>query len=431
MTLAIERVETVLLRVPFDPVHAPHMERLAADLSLVEVYWVHAGGVVGYGERLIQQAGRQTNAQSLEPLRGRNVYDLLWDDSLGSGVGGLQLALWDAAGKAAGVPCHRLLGQQVRDRCPIAWWCRDMPAADWASEAQRAVAAGYRALKLKGRPWRDVMGQVEAVVAVLPSGVHLDIDFNGTLATAAEAVPYLHRLQEYPQVAIVETPIPQGDVAGNKEIRSKTRVPIAMHFGNPPIMTALQEDVCDGFVVVGGARNILRQATLSAEANKPFWLQFLGTGLTTAWMLHLGAVCTHAQWPAVTIMNAYSDDLLAAPLAVRDGYVPVPDAPGLGVEIDQNALDRFRLDAHAAPPRRRQLSVVTWSAEGAGSGRSEGRRRTTYVGDEDRLRRDFDLGNEPRFVPGVAMEVQEDDGSPAFDGLYRQASQSPVREPAT
>jgi L-alanine-DL-glutamate epimerase-like enolase superfamily enzyme len=420
VTLAIERVEATLLRVPWDPVHGPHMERLAADFSLVEVYAIYAGGVVGYGESLIQQATRRASAARLEALRGRNVYDLLWDDALGDG---LQQALWDAAGKAAGVPVHRLLGAQVRDRCKIAWWCRDMPAEDWASEAQRATAAGYRALKLKGRPWRDVLAQVKAVAAVLPSGVRLDIDFNSSLATTAEAVPYLQRLQEQPHVAIVETPIPQGDVAGNREIRSKVRLPIAMHFGNPPIMTALREDVCDGFVVAGRARGVLRQATLAAEANKPFWLQLMGTGITTAWMLQLGAICSHAQWPGVTIMNAYADDLLAEPLRVQEGYIPVPAAPGLGVEVDREALQRYRLAENVTPPRRRQLNVVAWPAESGAPAR-----RTTYAGDEEALRRDFELGNEPRFVPGVQMAVEEDDGSARFDALYRRASTGPVRE---
>jgi galactonate dehydratase len=422
MTLNIERVETTLLQVPFDPVHAPHMARLPGDLSLVEVYQVHAGGLVGYGETLIQQAARRANPAHLEALRGKSVHGLLWNDSLGHGV---QHALWDLAGKAAGVPSHQLLGAQVRDRCPIAWWCRDMPAADWASEAQRAVAAGYRALKLKGRPWRDVIGQVEAVAAVLPAGVDLDIDFNGTLANAGVAVPYLRRLEEHPHVSIVETPIPQADVAGNKEIRAKTRLPIAMHFGTPPFMTAIREDVCNGFVVVGGAAQIMREATLAAEANKPFWLQWLGTGLTTAWMLQVGAVCSHAQWPSVTIMNAYSDDLLAEPLVVRNGYIPVPKAPGLGVEIDRDALEQFRIAGHAAPARRRQLSVVTWPDGGEPS---RDARRTTYVGNEDTLQRDFAVGNEPRFVPGVAMEALDVDGSPEFDQRYAHASEGPVRE---
>ena len=387
----------------------------------MEVFRVHAGGLVGYGETLIQQMARRMAPARLEALRGRSVHALLWDNSVGHGV---QQALWDLAGKAAGVPSHSLLGAQVRDRCSIAWWCRDMPAADWASEAQRAVAAGYRALKLKGRPWRDVVAQVEAVAAVLPAGVHLDIDFNGTLANAGFAVPYLEQLQDYPHVSIVETPIPQADVAGNKEIRAKTRLPIAMHFGTPPFMTAIREDVCSGFVVVGGAARILREAALAAEANKPFWLQWLGTGITTAWMLQVGAVCSHAQWPSVTIMNAYSDDLLAAPLVVGDGHIPVPTAPGLGVELDPEALERFRLTGDTPPARRRQLSVVSWPGR---SGDQAGR-RTVYVGEEDALRRDFDLGNEPRFLPGVTMDAVDDDGSPEFDRRYAQAMQGPVRE---
>jgi L-alanine-DL-glutamate epimerase-like enolase superfamily enzyme len=328
VTLTIERVEAVLLRVPFDAVHAPHMARLAAD---------------------------------------------------------------------------------------------------WASEARRAVAAGYRALKLKGRPWRDVLGQVAAVAAAVPEAVRLEIDFNATLANAAEAVPYLRRLQEHPQVALVETPIPQGDVAGNREIRAKTRLPLAMHFGTPPVLTALREDVCDGFVVGGRARSVLRQAALAAEANKPFWLQLMGTGITTAWLLQLGAVCSHAQWPGVTIMNAYADDLLAAPLPVRDGYASLPDGPGLGVEVDAESLARFRLAGAGAPGRRRQLSVVTWPG-GASRGGAAPARRTTYVGDEDTLRRDFEVGNEPRFVPGVAMEALDDDGSASFDARFRRAAAGPLRE---
>jgi hypothetical protein len=198
-------------------------------------------------------------------------------------------------------------------------------------------------------------------------------------------------------------------------------------------MTALQEDVCDGFVIGGGARGTVRQATIAAEANKPFWLQLVGTGLTTAWMLQLGAVLTHAQWPAVTCMHIWSDDLLAEPLQVRNGYIRVPDAPGLGVEVDEEALERLRLLDGAAPARQRQLYIVTWPRqEGRAPGRNRRRehsqRTTVYAGYEESLRRDFDLGNEPRFVRGVEMSPQGDDGTAEFDRLYRQASVSPIRE---
>lgn len=421
MTLTIAGADTVLLHDPLEPAHAPHMARLPGDWSLVEVCRVTTdGGIVGYGETIVHYTWGRVHAERLEAVRGRNVFDLMWDDSLGAG---LQMAVWDAAGKAAGVPCHRLLGHQVRDHCPISWWCLDMTPEEWMSEGQRALALGYRSLKLKGRPWRDVHGQVEALAEVLPPDVHLDIDFNATLANASVAVPMLQQLEQYPNVAIIETPIPQGDVQGNREIRSKTRLPIAMHFGSPPVMTALREDVCDGFVIGGGARSTLRQATLAAEANKPFWLQLVGTGLTTTWMLHLGAVSTHAQWPAVTCMHIYSDDLLAQPLEVRDGYIRVPDAPGLGVQVDEAALERLRLPEGTPPARKRQLFVVTWPAQ---DGRPK--RQTTYAGYEENLRRDFDLGNEHRFVRGMETELRADDGSAEFDRLYRRAFDCPIRE---
>src|SRR5205823_14245621 len=102
----------------------------------------------------------------------------------------------------------------------------------------------------------------EALRAVLPAGALIDLDFNSSLANAATAVLYLRELEKYPHVAIIETPIPQGDVAGNKQIRAQTTLPIAMHFGSPPIMTAIHEDVCDGFVIGGGAAALMQQTTL-------------------------------------------------------------------------------------------------------------------------------------------------------------------------
>ncbi len=276
----IKEVSFTVLRDPFTPRHDAHMPRLSGDWSLIEVCQVTLeSGVVGVGETIVQYTWGRVPAEAAGRVTGRNVFECLWDDAVGCG---LQMALWDAAGKQAGVPCHALFGRKVRDAAPISWWCLDFSAQEWVEEARLAVQLGYTSLKLKGRPWRDVLAQVAAVAAVVPPSVLIDIDFNSSLANAATAVLFLRELERYPNVAIVETPIPQGDVAGNKQIRAQTKLPIAMHFGSPPIMTALHEDVCDGFVIGGGASALMRQTTLSAAANKPFWLQLVGTGLTTA-----------------------------------------------------------------------------------------------------------------------------------------------------
>ena len=73
----------------------------------------------------------------------------MWDDSLGAG---LQMALFDAAGKAAGVPCYRLLGQKVREWCPISWWWIDMSPDGLRGRGAPGRRAGLRLLQAEGAP---------------------------------------------------------------------------------------------------------------------------------------------------------------------------------------------------------------------------------------------------------------------------------------
>ena len=156
---------------------------------------------------------------------------------------------------------------------------------------------------------------------------------------------------------MIETPIPQSDVAGNAQIRNHIRRPLAMHYGSPPILTTLQEDVADGFVVCAGAHGIAQQSAVADVANKPFWLQLVGTGITTTWAAHLGAVCPQSKWPAITCMNIWESQLLAAPIELRGGYYRVPEQPGLGIEIDQQAIEQYRVDYSWVDPPRPRLSL--------------------------------------------------------------------------
>ena len=141
-----------------------------------------------------------------------------------------------------------------------------------------------------------------------------------------------------------ETPIPQEDILGNRQIRASIARPVAMHFGSPPYVTALREEVCDGFVINGGATAVLRQGALSAEAGMPFWLQLVGNGMTTTWAAHLGAVLSHATWPTISCVNLYSHQLLKKKIDVIGGYHQVPDGPGLGVEVDEKAVEKAAME---------------------------------------------------------------------------------------
>ena len=418
VNLRIADIERIVVNVPFTPRCQEWNAREVWQWCIVEIIRVTTDvpDLVGYGETVLHYTWGRVSDEAIARVRGSNPAACLGDDSLGAG---LQMALYDLVGKALGVPVYRLFNlPRVREWCPIAWWNIDMPPDVLAEEAQAALAQGYTAAKIKARPWWDIYAQVEAISRVTPPHFRLDLDWNNMLLNAGNAVPVLHALDAYRRVAIYESPIMQHDVAGHRQLRQHTARPIALHFGDPPFPTAVRAGVCDGFVVSGGVASVLRQGLLAGAFDMPFWLQLVGTGLTTALATHLGAVLPLAQWPMVTCLNNYADDLLVTPLAIRGGYVRVPEAPGLGVEIDEAALARYAMaPPYVLPPPRLLLSVV-WP----------GGRVVHYASMRPQCWGDFWAGNQPVHEHGVSMEVRPDDGSPEWAALYARAQRGAVRD---
>ena len=233
------------------------------------------------------------------------------------------------------------------------------------------------------------------------------------LTTVSNAVPVLQRLDQYPIVSIYESPIPQGDVEGNSQLRRKIARPIAHHFGSPPFPTVVRDEVCDGFVIGGGISSVLQQGIKAAEFEKPFFLQIVGTGITTALSVQLGSVLTHAQWPSVNCMNLYEHDLLAESLSIEGGYARTPDRPGLGIEVDEEALTRYRMEPPYQHPPQRLLLAVVWPDD-----------RKRYYAKIGQVWEDAKRGNMPIHEAGSRLEYVENDGSADWDELQARAEES-------
>jgi len=364
-------------------------------------------GVIGYGEN---QGG---GSGDIERVLGQNPFAVMQDDGIGFGI---QMALFDAVGKAEGVPVHNLLGAKVRDYCPISWWDIDMPPDEWVEEARESVKRGYTSFKMKARPWRDIFEQVEAVAEVVPPKYHFDIDFNGFLRTANNAAPVLQGLDRYPNVAYYESPFYLAtDLEGAARLQQQVKNTIVEHFNE----ACLHARCCGGFVVGGGATGTRRIGALCASFDKPFWLQMVGTGITTAYAMHVGAVLSHAQIPAITCHELWEHDLLKKRLEVVDGHIQAPEDPGLGIEVDEEALEKYRVEPGTPAPRdryrqQRRVCRVRWPSLG-------GRERIADFTDENVYYPAFLEGEYPGFGRGVSMEIIEDDGSTAFESLYEKA----------
>ncbi|MBN1343659.1 MAG: mandelate racemase/muconate lactonizing enzyme family protein [Phycisphaerae bacterium] len=412
--LTVKRIEMIPVEVPLREIPARNMVREIPHWTLFEIWKVTlACGIVGVGETMRYYTWGVSGQEDADRLMERNAAEMMWDDSLGAG---LQMALFDAVARANDVPVHRLLGHKVRDRAFVSWWDIDMPVEDWIAECRDAMSAGYTDFKTKARPWFCVRRQVAELCATLPGHFQLDMDFNGMLIDVGHATRLLVELERHANVAMFETPMPQHDVAGNKHIRRATRVPIAHHFGNPPIMTALQEDVCDGFVVSGGVGRVHQSGIIAATANKPFFLQIVGTGLAAAMSMHHAAVLSHARWPAVSCNTLYKHELIAEPFVVENGTVAIPEAPGL-IDVDWDAIERHRLDKTPDKPYPHPgLLLAIRFPTGT----------TVYYAHCQQYWDDFENGRLPSFAPGVHLEHVPDDGSKEWSELQERARQGGV-----
>ncbi len=396
--LTVQDVELIEVHIPLycDRVRR-HMYRANTHGERVRVYRVElSNGVTGWGESPMDERNR------FGRVRGENPFAVMYDDRVGFGV---QMALFDAVGKTVGVPAWRLIGRQVRKRVPIAWWAIDMPPDDWAAEVRESVRRGYRDVKLKGRPWRDIYAQIDAVSAAAPEDYRLSIDFNGFLVTNEKATEVLRRLDARPRVHCYESPFYlQNDLDGARRLREAVDNLVVEHFNEK----VLRADASDGFLVAAnyeGTMRTLHRNSQCATMDKPYWLQMVGTGITTAYMAHLGAVLSHARLPAVTCHELWEDDLLIERLDVTDGTLAVPDAPGLGVKVDVEAIERYRVRVGTPSPRdlaRQRKRTVRITIPPAREG---GDPTVLEFGGEDEYYQPFLRGEYRGFVPGVRMEI--------------------------
>lgn len=413
----IERIDRYPIEVPFREVPERNMDRELPHFRYFEVIEVELGdGSVGYGETMLFFTWGETTDSDVERALGSNAADFMWEDSLGAG---LQIALFDAVGKSLDVPIHALLGEQAHEETPISWWCIDMPAEDWVAEAERAVERGYTNLKVKGRPWFDVRGQIQALEEALPDWFNVGVDFNETLLEAERALPLLEELQAFPQIGHIEEPIPQDDVEDNQRITESLDVPVALHYGTPHPMTAIRAYVCDGFVVSGGANYLRDVAAVSAMADRPFWLQLVGTGITAAFSLHCGGVFEQATWPAVNCHQLYEHNLLTDSINVADGFAVVPDTPGLGHEIDMDSIDQFRCEKPSERPNPSRLIESDWP---------DGPTIYFAEGEVNFMLNYAREGKVPYFKRGVETRMVPDDGSHRWQDLHDCAATGPIIE---
>jgi D-arabinonate dehydratase/D-galactarolactone cycloisomerase len=276
-------------------------------------------------------------------------------------VGSVDVALWDLAGKAAGVPLHRLLGGAARTTIPLYWstgmgW-RKTPD-EMLGDVQRGFELGFRAFKIRmdWGPFRqdaDPRKDFELFRRCrewLPPEVGLGFDANSGYSVSTAILQ--GRRFEALGISHFEEPIPYYDLPGLRQVVDALDVPISsgefestrfrfadlIALGNPDIV---QPDI----ELAGGITELRRIADLATAHNKPVMPHSPYMGLNGAASLHVYATLQNGIQPHEfsTEGTASIDEiaeLFVEPMVPRNGRIELSDRPGLGLELDERAVER-------------------------------------------------------------------------------------------
>jgi L-alanine-DL-glutamate epimerase-like enolase superfamily enzyme len=295
------------------------------------IYKVHTDeGIIGIGE------GDSISEDRIQTLLRKNPFEFIMDDS----VGPLQIAFYDIMGKALNLPMSRLFGPIQRENVPVAYWSHCFPPEILRQEAKIALENGFTAHKIKRRAHTDIVEQIGSVSEVAPADYHITVDSNATLGSIDRALEVAKQLEKFPQVKCLESPIAEDNVEGYLLLKKKLSYPLAMHTCS---LATVSSGMCDYFVLGGWAAGIMKRAALADAGDKSFWLQMGFTGISAIFMIHLAAAIKNASLSHVSLYFLLEDDLLVEPLIVSNGHVKVPEKPGIGVELDEDAVERYRV----------------------------------------------------------------------------------------
>ncbi len=259
-------------------------------------------------------------------------------------VSGIDMAIWDALAKTAGLPLTRLFGGAVGSVPAYnsnGLWLTDVSTL--AQEAaELAAEGGFAALKL--RLGRDALADDLAAIREVRQGagaaVKLMVDFNQGLSLG-DALLRCHALDEQ-GLYWFEEPIAYDNLAGYAQLTRELKTPVQLgeNFYGP---RELYKAVCSGasdyvmpdLMRIGGVSGWLRAVPIAAAAG----IQ-VSTHLYPEFAAHLMRATETAHWLE---WQDWADPVLQEPFAVRDGKIEIPERPGAGIEWDEAAVKRYAI----------------------------------------------------------------------------------------
>jgi galactonate dehydratase len=285
-----------------------------------------------------------------------------------SALAGIDQALWDIKGKVLGVPVHALLGGPVRERVRVYSWIGGDRPADTADMARDVGSRGFSAVKMNATEEMQivdshakidaVLSRVQAIRDAMGPDFGIGVDFHGRVHRPMAKV-IAKELEPY-RLMFIEEPVLSEHAEALKEIANHCSTPIAL---GERLYSRwdFKRILADGYVDIvqpdpshaGGITETRKIAAMAEAYDVAVALHCPLGPIALAANLQLDAVCYNAfiQEQSLGIHYNTTNDLLdylkdPSVFAYRDGYVAIPQAPGLGIEINEEAVERMARTGH-------------------------------------------------------------------------------------
>lgn len=255
-----------------------------------------------------------------------------------------EIAIADVVGQAHDVPLCQLLGGAVRDRVLVHYWSGRRPPDDLARVAGHARDLGFGGIKIKCVLDDPNVERVQAIHEACGPDFRITLDPNQRFHTINDTVELAQALEGYP-IEVFEDPLPKaGGFADYVSLRERIDIPVGLHLERPEdVLEAIRLGAADIFNLRGTMSTVNRLGYLAEIAGIRIWRgSGLDLGILDASYAH---VC--AATPSCTLGSdivgqfTRDDDLIVDPLVYEEGHVLVPEGPGLGVQLDEEALARY------------------------------------------------------------------------------------------
>ena len=377
--MRITGVEAIPLESPVDTIQMKTGKKEQSVAVLPVLAKVHTdAGITGLGETLTYDpSGREARfaaqgVRSLErhlleedPLDVKQRWDDLYQHVKRSGafkpLSAIDEALWDIVGKNAERPLYELLGGATNDVAAYATFPHRKPVEELVEDGAWLAESGFDSMKITvGAGVETDRERIRTVGESLPSGFGLAMDAN-TSYSFSQALRLARTADELGMVWF-EEPISHTDIDGQAELNRRVDVPIAAyqsHYPHYPAVDHLRADALEVYqpalYLCGGVTAGSRVATLAEAFDKRFVPHAFGPLVNYAASLH---VCVASSACDLIEFAVYDDEVddpgeyIASPYVANqdefslddDGTISPPDAPGLGIELDEDVVDKLRLD---------------------------------------------------------------------------------------